>query len=427
MKDWDTVRLPLMRRTALLLLLSWACRGQGGVPFTPGDDAGNVMISCSTTADCGGQGICVAGLCQVVRSCQTDQDCASEGKVCHSTRSYCVECDGTHVDECPANSTCQFDFTCVQIGNPSDAGIQQCSGSCADRTECGPDNVCKNAMCCPPPARCFSPADCPVSAPECNGATGECFGGNGCFTDADCDDEPGCAGGACRCDIGAAPPGTCRVRMDECQSDMDCWMNGAYVGLFCTINSPPKRCLMAPSCTSDAQCQNDGLVCDLMPGSPSNGKCVNGQPCPNGNECNPTTQACVGGVCVAKTCLNTPSLCQAGETCDPSTGQCVSSACTTDANCQQGFYCNLNVNPTMCEVGCRNNNDCNGGVCDANHRCQNTMGGVCGACMVDTDCPAGTRCVDATMLCHETCSTITGQMCSDPMRQCVFGNCSCLF
>lgn len=413
-------------KALLLLALSSSCRGQNGT-FTPSKDAGSEMLSCSTTQDCGGQGICVAGICQQVMSCQTDEECAAEGKVCHANRFYCVECDGTHPGECPENQTCQFDFTCVPIGNPpTDGGMPECSGSCSDRTECGPDNVCKNQACCPPPARCFSPADCPVSMPECNGATGECFGGDGCFGPGDCDDKPGCEGGACFCDIGQSPPGTCRVREDECQSDEDCKMNGVYAGLFCTINSPPKRCLEAPDCTSDAQCVNDGLVCDLDPQSESNGKCVNGSPCtPGGNECNPTTQACVDGVCVAKNCLNTPSLCQPDETCDPSTGQCVSSGCTMDTDCQPGFWCDTAA--SQCEVGCRDNSECNGGVCDASHRCQNTMGGVCGACMDDTDCPGGTRCVDATGLCHETCSMILGQMCSDPNRQCIFGNCSCLF
>ncbi len=422
-------------RSSSLFMLLWAaalagsgCRGQGGVPFVPKNDAGTETILCSTTTDCGGQGICVAGICQQVRSCQTDDECADDGKVCHSNRFYCVECDGMHAGECPANYTCQFDFTCVMVGGSPDAGTNACSGSCTDRSECGTDNVCKNNSCCPPPARCLSPADCPVSAPECNGATGECFGGDGCFADNDCNDQPGCAGGVCKCDIPQTPPGTCRLRQDECQSDEDCKMNGAYVGMFCSINTPPKRCLPAPNCTSDTQCQNDGLVCDLAPGSESNGKCVNGSPCtPGGGECNASTQTCVNNVCVAKNCNNTPALCTAGQTCDPGSGQCVSSACTGDTDCQGGFWCNTAMSPPMCEVGCRDNSECNGGVCDASHRCQGTMNGLCGGCTDDTQCPAGARCVDATGLCHETCSTITGQMCSDPNRQCIFGNCSCLF
>ena len=300
------------------------------------------------------------------------------------------------------------------IGGAPDAGMSSCTGTCADRSECGTDNVCKNNMCCPPPARCFSPADCPTSSPECNGATGECFGGNGCFGDTDCNDEPGCSGGACTCDIPQTPPGTCRVRQDECQSDADCLNNGVYNMRFCTIATPPKRCLPAPACTSDAQCQNDGLVCDLDQASPSNGYCVNGRACtPGGAECNAATQACVNNVCVAKNCINTPALCQAGQTCDPGTGQCISSSCTMDTDCSAGFWCNTSLSPSMCEVGCRDNSECMGGVCNASHRCEGTMNGLCGACTDDTMCPAGARCVDLTGLCHETCSMITGQMCTD--------------
>ena len=418
--------MKLLRAALLVSLFAVACRGQGGT-FTPKEDAGETMLPCSTTADCGGQGICVAGLCQQVRSCQDDDDCASEGKVCHTNRFYCVECDGQHADECPANFTCQYDFTCVMVGGGgTDAGTSMCSGNCTDRTECGPDNVCKDGACCPPPTRCFSPNDCPVSQPECNGATGECFGGSGCFNDMDCDDEPGCGGGICRCDIGMAPPGNCVLRDNECDTDDDCRMNGAYVGLFCTINATPRRCLTAPDCTSDAQCVSEGLICDLAPGSDSNGKCVNGMPCtPGGMECNPTTQICdpMSMVCVGQNCINTPTLCMPDETCDPATGQCVQSGCMVDTDCNTGFWCNTAQG--MCQPGCRDNSDCGaGGVCDANHQCQ-TMTGVCGACMDDADCPAGTRCVDATMMCHETCSMAGGMPCSDPNRQCIFGNCSC--
>src|SRR5688500_571095 len=205
----------------LLLLLCGACR-ESGVPFVPKADSGFEMRPCNITMDCAGAGICVAGLCQQVRSCTTDDDCAADGQVCHANRFYCVECDGTHPGECQPNFTCQFDFTCVMIGNSADSGVSECSGSCTDRSECGTDDVCKNNTCCPPPSRCFSPADCPVSQPECNGATGECFGGDGCFDDDDCDGKPGCTAGACRCDIQTAPPGTCRVREDECQNDVDC-------------------------------------------------------------------------------------------------------------------------------------------------------------------------------------------------------------
>ena len=90
-----------------------------------------------------------------------------------------------------------------------------------------------------------------------------------------------------------------------CQSDADCRMNGMYVGKFCSINNPPKRCLTAPSCSSDAQCQNEGLVCDLQAGSDSNGKCVNGATCtPGGSFRIPSTSSLCHGTSWSWIALN---------------------------------------------------------------------------------------------------------------------------
>ena len=146
-----------------------------------------------------------------------------------------------------------------------------------------------------------------------------------------------------------------------------------------------------------------------------------------GNECG-AGQVCVNMVCISQNCVNTPSLCGMDEVCDPGTGMCrpmQGGACMVDTECQAGFYCNTRVSPSRCEAGCRDNNDCPGGVCDANHQCQFPMGGICGPCMTDMDCTAGTRCISVTGQCHETCSTVTGQMCTDAARQCLFGICSC--
>lgn len=412
----------------LVLALTSSCREQGGT-FVTMPDAGEALLTCNTTTDCGGRGICVSGVCEAVTGCTTDDECASEGKVCHSRRFYCVECDGTHAGECPSGQTCQFDFTCVMIGSsPTDAGVSACSGSCTDRAMCARDQVCRGGECCTPPARCTSPQDCPVAQPECNGATGRCFGGDGCNIDADCSAQMGCQAGACFCEIQGAPPGICRVRPDECNSDADCKENGVYVGKFCTLTSPPKRCLNAPSCNTDAECAQSSLICDLTQGSPSRNKCVNGTLCPNRNECNPTTQACISGVCVQKNCINTPSECASNETCDPSSGRCVASSggpCSQDSNCAADHWCNTSVNQGACQLGCRDNGGCPGGVCNAQHQCEGPSGGICGPCASDTDCPAGTNCIEALGACYEPCSTVAMQACSNPMAQCIFGNCSC--
>jgi hypothetical protein len=306
-----------------------------------------------------------------------------------------------------------------------------CSGSCTTRADCGQDQVCSAAgSCCPPPSRCRSPDDCPASQPECNGASGQCFGGSGCFQDADCETEAACTGGRCFCDIQGAPPGTCRQRPDECQADADCFVNGAFAAKFCTVANPPKRCADAPSCARDADCASFGLVCDTMAGSPSMGFCQNGQACTaGGGEC-PQGRICQNNVCVAQTCVNTPSLCGANETCDPVTAMCVpnnTGTCTQDSECQAGYYCD--TSSSTCRVGCRDNSECPGGICNASHQCEFPMGQFCGPCATDTDCPGGGRCVDVLGTggkCYEQCSSLLMQPCSDPNDACIFGNCSCL-
>jgi hypothetical protein len=417
-----------------IALVLGGCRGQGGT-FVPKKDAGLTMSqTCNNTSDCGGNGLCVSGICQAVKSCTTDMDCAADHKVCHSRRFYCVECE--RQDQCPMGQTCQFDFTCVTIGASDhdggtasgDGGPIACSGSCTDRTMCPSDQVCSNQHCCPPPARCFSPADCPQVHPECNGATGMCFGGDNCNNDMDCNTKPGCAGGVCVCMISGSPPGVCLMRQNECQSDNDCKVNMAYAGKYCTLQMPPHRCVTAPGCGSDADCAQLGLVCDTVMGSDSYGHCKNGTPCPTGNEC-ASTEACVNQVCVPKNCLNTPSLCTSTQHCDAVTAMCVANTggmCMIDTDCMAGYWCNTMMTPGTCQAGCRDNNDCGGAVCDANHQCQAGMGGVCGSCMSDADCPAGTHCLMGLNLCYQPCDAMTGMGCTlRPMSMCLFGNCTC--
>ncbi|MBI2377149.1 MAG: hypothetical protein HYV07_24320 [Deltaproteobacteria bacterium] len=421
-----------MKRTPLASLLALAllagCRDTKPSTGTPpkADTGTTGPVLCSTTSNCGGLGICVAGVCEAVVACAGDTACGA-GQVCHTTRGYCVECDGRHANECPTGQTCQFDFTCVPIGGANDAGTGDggtCSGTCATRAECAADQVCKTGACCAPPPRCFTTEDCPASRPECNGADGRCFGGDVCTSDSDCLTKPGCSGGGCFCD----PPGgagTCRVRPNECASDADC--NDATK--LCTLSATPRRCITAASCTSDTQCAPDGLICDT-----ASMRCKNGRPCPTGTECTPTTQACVAGVCVPRSCLNDPTICNSTtEVCD-ATGHCVpnmsGNTCTADSNCNSGYYCNTST--SRCALGCRTNTDCPNGTCGAAHQCQYGQGAVCAECdpaLNGADCPAGSTCFDSPILgplCRESCGAISGTTCmANPSASCIFGKCSC--
>ena len=410
------------------------CRDQGGTPVNR-NDSGVTIRTCTTSSECNGEGVCVAGVCTQVTNCDDDTECSADGKICHQSRKFCVECDG-RAGQCGAGKTCQFDFTCVDIASNPDAGpadAAACTGTCTDRTQCANDLVCKVGACCPPPSRCRSPEDCPTDRPECNGATGQCFGGGaGCFNDPDCESRPGCAGGACTCDIQGAPPGVCRARPDECQADQDCWTGGTFNQKYCLISSSPKTCQNTVACTGDTQCAALGLVCDTQAGSPSNGYCINGVPCPLGTECTPT-QICETGRCVSKNCINTPSLCAINEICNTTTLTCQpAGGCASDTECQAGYYCNLTSNPGTCAPGCRDAADCPGGVCNAAHTCEFATGGLCGSCATDAECPAGATCRElvtspGTKKCYESCNAITGQDCVlNPAAACIILICSCL-
>ncbi|MEQ9499645.1 MAG: hypothetical protein RIT81_22350 [Deltaproteobacteria bacterium] len=410
------------------LALGSACRDQGGVPVDR-RDAGTSALTCMTTTDCGGTGVCVAGLCQQVTSCNEDSECAADNKVCHNSRFFCVDCDGRE-GQCDTGFRCQFDFTCAEV-TTSTMSERNCMSSCTDRSMCNPDQVCDAAMgqCCDPPRRCRSPADCPTSQPECNGANGSCFGGDGCFDDNECEQQPGCAGGLCECEIVGGGSGTCVMRGAECANDMDCFDNGTYDGKYCTLAMPPPRCIEAPMCTDSVACSRLGLVCDMTQGSPSFGRCKNGDPCPMGNECG-ANQVCANGVCVGENCSNNPALCGQNEMCDGVSLTCVpvqGGTCTVDTDCQAGYYCETSI--SECRVGCRDNSECGSGICNAMHQCEQPAGGLCGACATDADCPAGASCKDITgqMKCYEDCNTFTGQDCMiDPSATCFITVCSCL-
>jgi hypothetical protein len=136
-------------------------------------------------------------------------------------------------------------------------------------------------------------------------------------------------------------------------------------------------------------------------------------------------------ICVAKSCLNTPSLCTAQQMCN-AMGMCVTlmtTNCTADAMCPAGNYCDTMAG--VCKAGCRGAMDCPMGVCNASHSCQSGPGTLCGPCMQNTDCPAGTQCINSPLTgqkCHETCNAISGNgMCTmNPMAMCILFICSCL-
>ena len=417
--------LPTSITLTFLLMAGLGCRNASTGAADRAHDAGGTGVRCATNADCGGLGTCIAGICRSASSCGGDPDCAGDGLVCHVQRFFCVECDGRS-GQCPPGMGCQFDFTCAAAGGPGDPG---CAGSCGGRSDCRDDQICREGQCCAPPSRCRASEDCPAGAPECNGATGQCFGGDGCFSDVECAEKPGCSAGQCMCDVAGGAPGSCVLRPDACETDADCWESGRFAQKVCLTESAPRRCADAPACGADATCRASGLVCDLDAGSPSFGFCQNGTPCPAGAADCTGDMVCDAGVCRAPNCLNTPSRCTSAEICDPATLICTprqGGGCATDDDCQAGFYCNALVG--MCEVGCRDSAECAPGICNAQHECEFPAGQFCGPCSNDADCPGNGRCVDLGIgrVCVELCSELFNIPCSDPTQECLLTFCNCL-
>lgn len=103
-------------------------------------------------------------------TCVGDGDCQS-GQVCHTTRKFCVQCDGRHPNECPAGQACRADFKCV-VPDRTDSGISQDTGG--QDTGVPPDagqsrNENTNALCSDGVSNDGDPfVDC--DDPDCSGS-----------------------------------------------------------------------------------------------------------------------------------------------------------------------------------------------------------------------------------------------------------------
>jgi hypothetical protein len=197
----------------------------------------------------------------------------------------------------------------------TDAGVEDgsvsCSGTCNDRSECGPDLVCSAGECCPPPESCSSSEDCPMARPECNGFTEKCFGGDECFGDSECDPAtPSCIDGVCTTNDCLQIPGLCQ---------------GSEV-----CDPETGRCVpnpLVPCPNGDTDCQS-GYYCDVTL---------------DPDECRLGCRGdgdCLGG------------LCNASHQCEGGTPAGLCEPCNTDADCPAGTTCSEGLPGKLCYESC---------------------------------------------------------------------------
>ncbi|MFN3201748.1 MAG: hypothetical protein ACE366_25310 [Bradymonadia bacterium] len=301
------------------------------------------------------------------------------------------------------------------------------------------------------------------------GDAGEGGGGGGedvaCFEDGECADDQ-------FCDIGDAVVGTCAdgCRLDACGE-----------GEFCDPSSrtcEEERCTRDVDCADGEYCSPDGCTpgCRTMPDNcePQGGItfrcdemtrqcaplvacCSEDNTCALGvaNQCQgsvlPNTTSCANDPCgalcddnnVDEVCgpdeyCNADGRCERGcregaqdpdgtacpegEACNPDTRLCEEITCQADTDCEEGFYCDINVGEGTgtCAEGCRiGGDDCaNGLTCDANHVCR-------AFCNADFPCPdqEGFYCDEVAEICRARCAAHDDCISADEFCNITLGQC----
>lgn len=394
-----------------------------------------------SAGSCDGQGEClVAGTARLGAGCAVDSDCGS---------GHCItSSDGTSI--C-CEAAC--DGPCQQCGAAGRCDEVPESDSNCERTECPPDNVCRDYS--PPPAGscralgfCNAAQDCvsvglrPASSCECDSA-GECRLGRGarCAVDSECAEnacEANASGAAICCSehcgdgLFCAADGSGCVECDESSGDscegtsaVSCsggtrvvlaCPNGCTPGVGCNEQAPIGFSCAAAQCAGNAVCQTDangarrccvrncaadGRVCA------ADGSCV----CPEGQAMN------TGGGCQLQRgdpCGSGMAQCAPGLTCVD--GVCCNEAC--NGTCER---CNLPGSVGQCSFDARETLGCAAGEeCIARNDCRRGLGTSCsvGGDCVSNNCMAVRGVMGTRVCCAEACG---GQraFCSTDGDRCV--------
>lgn len=446
--------------------LNHFCESLGDGPCT-GSDCLNK--NCLKDTDCGGNLICVSGICKA--PCSSDTDCP--GEVCDLQTNSCVPVaetdtvsDNCQVSGCSTGMVCdETSGECIADEDGGGSGNGNTCASCTNDESCtsgkctglGGGTYCLN--------ECVTNGDCP-SGYKCfnvQGAGPRCVPG-GYTCELDCI-QNGCESNQV-CDLAT---GNCVAQLELCQSctkDEHC----GETALCVTFAPSDKRCM--PKCGASDNCEAGG-TCAEVEGSkvckPTTAKCCYGAQCDAPVECdncvapdaycfegqcveclnsthckapatcNAVTHKCEGtgaqgcGSCVPPTaychpqkqlcveCINS-SQCSAGEFCDPAQSICTGDICSA---CAPPYPACAEINGEKACVQCIQDSDCQSGDCNETTYLCSGNAIPTGNCKSDADCPTGTQfalacdpgtglCYDITGACDDVsafCNAATGSKC----------------
>ncbi|MBI5611304.1 MAG: PQQ-like beta-propeller repeat protein [Deltaproteobacteria bacterium] len=467
-----------------------SCDGKGGCKHVALDGTScDADGSACTPDDTCKQGTCIAGAplaCNDKNPCTKDScDLAlgfthteANGVPCEDDNPCTIgdlctggQCQPGPAKLCSAPDGCQTASCDLQSGNckygiapdttPCDDGLlcttaDGCSGGTCKGTpkQCDDGNPCTQDL-CEPKSGCTAASQGAIACDDGNACTsGDACQGGSCVGKAStCDDENPCTADTCDVKLGCAHTET----SDACDDGNPCSKGDACAGGKCV----PGASVCA--CQSDADCPDDGNLCNGLPVcdksggtakcaiaplslvlcsssldtacsksqcEPATGKCAlkalgDGSLCEDGSACT-AGDVCTGGICKSGQGLNCDdgNPCTA-DSCDAAAG-CVHAAqngvaCDADGSaCTQGDACNGGVCGKGPALVCDDGNPCttdscdpaqgclfapNAAVCSDGNPC--TQGDVCskGACVPGASvcaCQKDADCPDDGNLCNGT-------------------------
>lgn len=357
--------LPILALVAAAILAG--CGGGGG------GSAGTDQLRCDQTGcQVCDSGTCYTYYCDDDNQCPTDYTCAASGRCLYSPApdgtgdddvpDGDVACDETN--PCPASWTCGDEGVCVREA--------ECATECCANADCADGSICsRQGACVPAPVTCSDTVPCPLGK-ECDGGVCRATAVPGCSDEAPCDAGETCIDGACVVDT--LPP------------------------------RPAERCVLASDCGTDGTCI-DG-ACHF--------------PC-DGDVC-PVTQACVGGLCLARS--GAAGECVTGADCAVGGARCINATCrpvcAADAECGRHERCNTARG--LCEPDprpiyeCLSNDDC--------PTAKDCVDGRCLAqCVADDECGESATCEQG--YCALAFSCLDSTACGEG-EVCVNGRCDVL-
>ena len=377
--------------------------------------------ACTADADCCTGLECVDDVCAVV-----EVVCAEEGEACTADADCCtgLECVD---DVCAEVVGCAGDADCPDDGLYC-TGVESCdtaTGDCvASGDPCTGNTVCNDDTDTCDPVPCTSDAECPDDGVYCNGAescdtvAGECVSsGDPCAPD-DCDEDNDQCVVVGEDDLEAGNPGVTFGNLTA----------GTGVELTAPVATTPRQVTIAdcvctwsvdgagtfdpPACTTtympaaDDTLVSVNVVCtDATTGDEFEdsfyqtvavavGGCLTDAECDDGLFCNGDETCGTDGLCAAGT-----SPCATDEVCDEDQDVCLG-VCPggLDSECDDGLYCNG-------AETCGTDGLCDAGTdpCAVGELCDETSD-TCVGCLTNADCPDATPICTSAFVCVE-CET----------------------